>query len=304
MPSLDVTFTLALPVSVTQLVAHMEAYRETLPALNAVRACNRFGKGPQCHINKLPVELVQRVAQYCILPERKEKSEDWSKRLLCYQDECEILDHFSRDWLLDNYFEWRALGDCDCDIDSCEHLSNPTDDQLEEMLIATDTFPTDEHEDRKEDWETDMRIALSKDRPLMQTHFGLDIWLSRVCLGTSWREDSANTTVAYLILRDRAEHTKSWERHLTEDGYVESSYESGYGMTVAMDQLATSQDIQKFKRVMRLLGLDVYIHASQSQDKPLSLAAITEDEKTLAATETTPSFPRPMLLVRNQVEGE
>jgi hypothetical protein len=311
MPTLDVTFTLALPVSVTQLVAHMEAYRETLPALNALRACNRFGKESQCHINKLPVELVQRVAHYYILPEREKKLKDWKKRLLCYEDDCEMIDHFSEEWLLDTYIEWRGarglspLSDCECGQCIPDFPCDPpTDEQLEEMLIAIEAFPTEEHEDRKEAWVPAMRVAVSQDRPVMQTHFGLDIWLSRVCLGTSWREDSANTTVAYLILRDRAEHTKIWERHLSDDGYSESSYESGYGMTVAMDQHGTLQDIQKFKRVMRVLGLEVHIHDSQSQDKPLSLAPITEDKQTDAAADTTASFPRPTLLVRNKVEGE
>lgn len=308
MPVLDVTLTLALPVRVTQLVAHLEAYREALPALDTLRACSRFGKGPQCHINKLPVELVQRIAHYCILPARKEKSMGWVGRLFCYQDECEILDHFSREWLLENYYDWRrglCGGDCDLDCrpDTCQHMDEPNNEQLEEMLIATDTFPTEEHEDRREAWEPDLEKFLTKNRPLFQKHFGLDIWLSKVSLGTSWRDDTANTTIAYLVKRDRVGQSDIWARHLTEEGYVENIYESGCGMTVAMDQHSTSQDIQNFKRAMRILDLEVSDESSPSEQRPLSLALSTEKETT-ATTDTAASFPRPMLLIRNKVEGE
>jgi hypothetical protein len=253
------------------------------------------------------VELVQRVAHYCILPEREKKLKDWNKRLLCYEDECEMLDHFSTEWLLDTYYDWRGenfdstVSYCGCG--ECR-LEPPTDEQLEEMLIAIEAFPTEEHEDRKAAWEADMESALSKDRPLIQKHFNLDIWLSRVCLGSSWREGSADTTVAYLILRDRAAHRMDWERHCTTDGYTEGSYESGYGITVAMDQHATSRDVQKFKRMMRVLDLDVSIHDTQSQERPLSLAPTTGGKQEPAMVDTTASFPRPMLLVRNKVEGE
>lgn len=302
MPSTEITFTLALPVSVTQLTAHMEAYRDTLPALNALRACNRFGKGPQCHVNKLPVELVQRIAHYCILPEREEKLEDWAARFRCYQENCRILDHFSREWLLENYYEWRGSNGCECGLECCENCDEPDDDQLEEMVIATDGFPTEEHDDRQEQWELDMKKFLRETGPLFQKHFGLDIWLSRVCLKTSWREDSTSTTVAYLIMRNRVEHTKTFDRHVTEEGYVESTYESGYGMTVAMGQQATPQDFQNFKRVMRILDLDVFIHSTQSPMKTLSLALSTDERQTPAGADATASFPRPMLLVRNKVE--
>lgn len=105
MPSLDATLTWALPVHVAQLGAHVEAYLETLPALNALRACNRFIKGPQCSINKLPVKLVQSIAHYYILPIRAAKLKQWKERLECYEGDCELIGHWDRADLVENYWE-------------------------------------------------------------------------------------------------------------------------------------------------------------------------------------------------------
>ena len=225
MATLDVTFTLALPVNVAQLGAHLQAYLQTLPAMNALRACNRFGQGPQCHIRKLPVELVQTIANYYILPIREEKLKYWKADLNCYEDNCELLDHYTRDELLDEYYAFCMESDCHC-------TSEPDDEELEAFASDAELMPDDAHEHRRAKWESDLEHFLLKDRPVFRKHFGLDLWLSGVCLGTSWREDATNTTVAYLILPDRVSHTKQWHRHMCEDGYIEPEYESGHGMAV------------------------------------------------------------------------
>ena len=97
MATLDVTFTLALPVCAAQLGAHLEAYLDMLPSVNALRACYRFGKGPECHIRKVPVELVQTIAHYCILPICEEKLNRWKSCLNCFEDNCELTSHYSKE---------------------------------------------------------------------------------------------------------------------------------------------------------------------------------------------------------------
>jgi hypothetical protein len=302
MPSLDATLTWALPVHVAQLGAHVEAYIESLPALNALRACNRFGKGPQCSINKLPVELVQSIAHYHILPIRSAKLKQWMERKQCYEGDCELIEHWDRRDLVMNYWEHNSpLG----------HASPtpepPDSEQLDDFCYEAGHFPDDIHNTRRESWEARLREFRAKDCPLFRKHFGLDVWLSRVCLGTSWgtwTEEAAYTTITYLVLPDRAVHVRGWNRHMTEDGYVESDYESGYGMAVSMNQHASANDIQKFNRVMSALDLDVFVHDSQNRDDTVLCASIKGEEQTRVDAENAASYPRPMFLVRSNIEGE
>ena len=268
MATLDDTFTLALPVCAAQLGAHLEAYLDTLPAVNALRACHRFGKGPTCHIRKIPAELVQAIAQCYILPVREEKLNRWKACLDCFEDNCELTSHYSR-----------------------------------EKTRIDETMP-DGHFSRMQEWQTKVQKVLVSNRALFCKHFGLDIWLSNVCMGTSSGEEAANATITYLVLPDRVAHSKEWTRHLSEDGYDEPTYESGYDLTVSMDQRPTPEDIQNFKRAMKVLDLKPFVHDTQSQKKALSLASTKKKGQTPALVNTAASFPRRTLLIRNKMDGE
>lgn len=305
MATLEVTFTLALPVCAAQLGAHLEAYLDTLPALNALRACNRFGKGPACHIREIPAELVQTIAQYYILPVREEKLSRWMICLDCFTDSCEPARHYcSRERLLAYYHKIRENdffelpGGDDSDDD------DPNDYVLEQLRVRLDETMPNGHYKRRGEWQTKVHKVLISNRALFRKHFGLDIWLSNVCMGTSSRDRPADTTVTNLVLPDRVTHSQAWTRHMSEDGYDEPTYESGYGMTVSMDKHPTPEDIQNFKRAMKVLDLKPFVHETQSQKKALSLASTKEKGQTPALVDTASSFPRPMLLIRNTMEGE
>ena len=81
--------------------AHLEAYVDTLPVLNTLRLCKRFGQGPHCVVTKLPEELIQQIENYVIDDVRAEKRERWAPSLLCFEEECSLLDHFERADLLE-----------------------------------------------------------------------------------------------------------------------------------------------------------------------------------------------------------
>jgi len=238
MATLEVTFTLALPVCAAQLGAHLEAYLDTLPAMNALLACHRFGKGPTCHIKKIPTELVQAIAQCYILPIREEKLLRWKACMDCFEDNCELTSHYSKEKILADYHEVREN-----DLFELEGGSDPDDDDLEDFMARIDESMPDGHFSRMQEWQTKVQKILVSNRALFRKHFGLDIWLSNVCMGTSSREEAANATITYLVLPDRVAHSKEWTRHMSEDGYDEPTYESGYGMTVSMDHRPTPEDI-------------------------------------------------------------
>lgn len=68
-----------MPVRVEQLGAHLEAYIATLPIITTLRLCNRFGTGNNCHINRLPIELVKLIEEYIVRPERNKALLTWSQ---------------------------------------------------------------------------------------------------------------------------------------------------------------------------------------------------------------------------------
>lgn len=299
MAALEVCLTMAVPVNVAKLGAHFEAYLETLPGLNALRACNRFGTGPQCHINKLPVELIQRISDFHIVPAREEKFEEWNSLLRCYEDDCEYDcgPDYTREELLEMYhanhnyyaptYRWPVI---------------PDDEQLYDFVARHLPEQSEIHFDREQEWEWKVEHLLSDKRPLFRKHFGLDVWLSKVHLGaSSEHRRSLNTTVTYLILPNRATFDPAVERD--ED---EHTYETGYGMTLAMDEHATPEEIQNFGRVMRILDLDVDVHYSQVQWRTLSLAQRTKHAipAIIGGESSAGSFPRPMLLVRSKLDAQ
>lgn len=298
MQKLDATLTLALPVNAAQLAAHLKAYLDILPALNALRACNRFGKGPQCHINKLPVELIQNIASYHILPVREANNKKWQSQLRCYEDTCSLFDHNSREDLLEIHAD---MVDRTPEVCECDDPYDLDDEDLSECLGDHDDG-FDEHQDNRYHWE--IQVAnLNHNRNLLQKHFGLDLWLSTVCLGSSERfYGEAETTIAYLTLPGREERSEKWDHFEMEDelpyGYGRPTCNSDCGMAVTMEPHTNPEEVQRFKRAMKVLELEFFLHDTQQQKNPLSL---TSTATTPGADDTAASYPRPMFLVRTQV---
>lgn len=145
MRSLDVTFAWAIPVYAAQLVAHVEAYIHTLPVVNTVRACNRFGKGPQCHIRRLPVELVQNILDYHVSAMPKRKRKKCVKLLRCYEDSYIIFDH-SRKYLREMYWDLR---DDDSLASFFAEPDDPSDDEIIEYFDRCGMLEDTPHLDNK-----------------------------------------------------------------------------------------------------------------------------------------------------------
>ena len=301
MQKLDATLTLALPVNAAQLGAHFQAYLDTLPALNALRACNRFGKEPQCHINKLPAELMQSIAHYYIVPAREENVEKWMSPLRCYENKCAIFGHRSKDALLEIHADMVSEEPECCE---CAQPSDPSEKDLSNcMADYVSDMDYDSHTDNRYNWER-LVASLAKNRSLLQKHFGLDIWLSTVCLGQSDRFYSeAETTIACLSLPEREECSNEWAHFEMDDyPYDRTTCDSGCSMAVTMEPRTSPEEIQRFKRTMTVLGLDVFVHETQQNRRPLSLARTTTGQ-TPVVDDTAASYPRPMFLVRTHASG-
>ncbi|GAB7343453.1 hypothetical protein MBLNU457_1477t1 [Dothideomycetes sp. NU457] len=136
------TVTWAIPVSVGQLIGHLEAHKKMKATIDTLRLCNRFGKGPNAKVTKLPVELVEMIEQEILREPRATAARAWERRHACIEQRCQPLDHF-------HYFElkefarivmgisapWDDEPDCqpsepesDFDFDGSEFGSQPDTD--------------------------------------------------------------------------------------------------------------------------------------------------------------------------------
>ncbi|KAF2839663.1 hypothetical protein M501DRAFT_1015758 [Patellaria atrata CBS 101060] len=87
--------TWAVPVKIETLGPHLEAYVESRPAIHALRACYRFGQGPDVYVNRLPVELLLLVEEEILTSYRDKAKSLWNKDFQCWKDDCTPMEHLS-----------------------------------------------------------------------------------------------------------------------------------------------------------------------------------------------------------------
>lgn len=84
-PEVLVEEAFALQVKADVLGAHLEAYINMRPTLKTLRLCNRFGP-EDLGISKLPIELLDQVAEYLLEDERKKLRLKWAYTRKCFAD--------------------------------------------------------------------------------------------------------------------------------------------------------------------------------------------------------------------------
>jgi len=115
----------AIPVDIQKLGPRLEAYLELKPALQQLRLCHRFGKGPDAHITKLPQELFEIVVEDVLNTARDDAPYlKWAKPFACFEEMCNPIDHFeesdlndTREWLSQDLEEDSNLDELQCDLE-------------------------------------------------------------------------------------------------------------------------------------------------------------------------------------------
>lgn len=74
---MDLTLTYAISVHVVDLGANLDAHMETLPLVNTLRLCHRYGRGNKAFITKLPAELLARVESSVMQSTRDRARKEW-----------------------------------------------------------------------------------------------------------------------------------------------------------------------------------------------------------------------------------
>lgn len=85
-----------MPVNPADFLCKLDAFRKALPTINSLRLCNRFGKGENTGITKLPRELIGFIEEE-LLELHREHEENrlygWSKTYCCFEGSCRPSDH-------------------------------------------------------------------------------------------------------------------------------------------------------------------------------------------------------------------
>jgi hypothetical protein len=87
--------TWAVPVDIVKLGASLEAYLTLKPRITALRLCNKLGRGPDVFVNSLPLELINMIIAYLLVPEQRCQEVKWRTIQSCSENRCIPSDHAS-----------------------------------------------------------------------------------------------------------------------------------------------------------------------------------------------------------------
>lgn len=84
----------AIPVSMSELGASIEAYSDTIPQVTTLRLCHRFGR---TSLSRLPQEIIEHVADEIRRMAYDNTAPGWNKDFKCFQNRCAPEDHYDPD---------------------------------------------------------------------------------------------------------------------------------------------------------------------------------------------------------------
>lgn len=223
----------AVQVRADELGAHLIAYANTLPVVNTLRLCSRFGTGRQCHVNKLPVELIDAIEEHIKEVARQAALGDWTKQLRCWEDKCgRIADDFTQEEQCEMYHDIYgcriskdcSLGECDCeDQHECDHRCPVTanddqrDEYVRELLGQCEFDSFDLHDSNVDALEFNINGLqrevgyFQNERRLLNEHFGIIVWVKNYRYRQRDHSESSRTILAYLTLPDSVIRKDEWE---------------------------------------------------------------------------------------------
>lgn len=265
---------------VEQLGAHVEAYVATLPTITTLRLCNRFGTGNDCHVSRLPVELVKLVEELIVEPEREKALSTWSRQHRCYEERCTPFDHFSetKEEVYQIYHaRYGCVDDKDCGVDEhffCGHgkcegnqcpawkFDDESDYAVVEQIGRDDGLPEFEDVcyDQAEEWQQNIGTfaghsggIFKEQHELLKAHFGVIVWLSYSDIfqdGVDRHDLGPYVTTAHLAIPDSSTRHEVW---CTND-------RATHGIPLKVGPLPTTQSLSRFSRALKILGLQAWQH--------------------------------------------
>ena len=313
---------------VEQLGAHLEAYIATLPMIITLRLCNRFGTGDDCHVNRLPIELVKLIEEYIVGPERKMALLTWSQQKKCNEKKCKVFDHYSatKEELFQRYHE--LIGSCRCEEKgtcgvnhhrACGHrLCADAKAELPgrgfevfRKLSSLGILPawSELCQSQQEEWQKRVGTIekggsysprehfedgfFDKQQEILQTHFGIIVWLGHSSAPYLNRHTgdctSSYTTTAHLALPGTTIYRKVWCSN-------KQSRAKSFDMPFTLGSVPTEKSLLRLPRALKILGLQSGLQDDQVAQTRLSSLSI--DATASETNEETVLQPQLTLLMR------
>jgi hypothetical protein len=296
-------------VRIEKLGAHLEAYTNTLPVITALRLCNRFGKGTNCYISKLPTELIDAIEHLVLEPERERCLVSWSKELKCWKRDCNMFeDHFTPEE--QEIFCAHHL----CMTNGCEDEAHTTGGEkdphghiclgrgtcglahslsYEEALISMPKKLSEEtyvHECSDSRMKFQRKVEdgfLYNHRHLLKLHFNVDFWTST---SRAWVSGWGPVALAYLTIpSDSAQR------------YPKPNLPAGYntdGRVLQPGGSLSPVSHKRFSDALRRLDLELFIHygGSYGQERDIEFSRQTMSS---AAVDEAGPWPRLIKMARD-----
>lgn len=259
--------------SVQILGAHLEAYINTLPAIQTLKACNRYGNSGG--ITRLPTELVSRIAEHHVQDERTKLEQIWIREHRCAQQWCLPEDHLTTAELAGLESTLRMSHKLRKSIGFDEYCDDDTEDStIRSYLRIHDDCWLPRHKQLVKSWEE--RIGAS--RMSRTSFFEANRELVAVHLGLHIRSDTARAPEALGVyglwdeepFRDEygQQTTTACLALLKEPGKkpVENRLE---GNSVHISAQPKTESIQaRFDRAMMVLDLEPCVHVANLELRP------------------------------------
>ena len=282
-------FAWALPVKVEVLGAHVEAYCDILPTLYTVRLCNRYGKGPNAHITKLPVEMVHHIEAFLVQAKRATVLPQWVQDFRCWTGKCKLIDHLDDAAILELYNERKrdwTPGSLEFDEEDEERDEESAFYRAYNKMITPDKVVTPSIReciaDMTDSWadEGEYDPCVGQDRwrarvgqptslergkfdqyrVILQRDFGLDVWVNHVQTDDEpVRGDCSvsHSTIAYFRLPDVTGCVHFHEAELSDIHYSPNreKSESAGAVTLKLPATPSEKSLARFDHALKTLDL-------------------------------------------------
>lgn len=307
---------------IDKLGAHLQAYIQTRPTVNALRLCGRFGTGPQCHVNKLPVELITAIEKFVVEPARVEALKIWSSEYKCFEVKRDIVDdHFTYEEQHEMFHDDtddKCCGSSQCPFQRDVDIEIAAKHRLVDYAEEEPSLWTGPHDSKTLSWMKKGGMErptciFNEHREFVRNHFGIDVWTSNVRLpplratlvtqSDEWKSnESQNTTLAYMTLPNNVSSREDWLSGMYDN--LHGGLQSGHAMPVKMGAVPTQASIRRFPRAMSILGLDVFIHPTQKGTVISPAPEVRSSGITDAVDDSAADWPQLTLLTRNRVKEQ
>lgn len=333
MPSTDVSLAWALPVRVEDFGGSFEACVRLQPVFTALRLCNRFGKGDDVHVTRLPAELTAAIEEYLMQQERQDQQAAWAKDYKCWKATCTLTDHSTPEECTAFYMDMLddfEFGDNQPKPIVGKKLTPRQMSEVEHFRGVEDSEWYYEHEDRRERWQVRTGGAAASDqglftqhKELIRTHFGLDVWVSHTQLEDDKEAQRADegirsSTLAYLKAPGGRGFTKSFHRRVKDDDDLTNGpqylpMEVGCALPIAIPSPLSAKTLKCFERAMTIMDLQplqeeksiLRTPSDDSNDKDGN-SSVSRQPSDSGNDDAQPQATKPalMFLVRNKDQAD